>query len=271
VQEDVLIVDKQDFVCTIIFNRPEKRNALSAELLERFVEAMNDIDEDRSIRVIVVRGAGDEAFSAGYDIGAIRPNLKELPEPGTMGTDVVPGGNWLRLATDRITGHRCPVIGMINGLAMGAGCDVAAACDLRVAADTATFRIPVAKIGASYDPDAVQRLIDLVGVAAAKELLFTGNTIDANRAGEIGLVNQVVPAEELEAVTYGLASNIAGNAPLSVSASKLIISKVVKRSPLSEKDEEESMALLARCLNSYDLQEGVRAFKEKRAPRFEGR
>ena len=270
-RENVLIMEKHDFVCTITFNRPEKRNALSDELLTGFAAAMNAMSEDSSVRVVVLRGAGDKAFSAGYDIGGIPPTSHEDSGRLTKDRNAPFRGHPLRAATQSIINHPCPVIAMINGLAMGAGCQTAAVCDIRVAAETARFGMPPVKLGVIYDPEGIRHFVDLVGVAATKELFLTGDLIDAERAREIGLVNHVAAARELEAITYDLARRIAANAPLSVSGLKKIISKVVKKPPLSQEDEEEIEALVAKCTGSYDFQEGIRAFKEKRAPKFEGR
>lgn len=270
-QENVLVVEKHGFICTVSLNRPEKRNALSEELLQQLIRVMKTANDDPSVRVIILRGAGDKAFCAGYDIGQIPSDSREPQEEAIKDRGLTSGRNLLQAATESIVGHRCPVIAMIHGVAMGAGCDLAAACDLRLAADTARLGIPPVKLGVFYYPEGLQRIIDLVGPAAAKELFFTGDAIDAKRAGQIGLVNKVVAAKELESTTYDLAANIARNAPLSVSGLKVLISRLQKKPPLSQEDEELSKTLMARCLTSYDLQEGIRAFREKRPPKFEGR
>jgi len=270
-QESLLIVEKRDLVCTITLNRPEYRNALSDQLLGQLIEVMDNVNSDPLVRVVVIRGAGDQIFSSGYDIRGIQPASKDSAEKITEEREAPQRENMVRAAAESISRHRCPVIAMIYGAAMGAGVELAASCDLRMAADTAKFAVTPAKIGICYPLEGIWRFVGLMGVAATKELLFTGAPIDAKRAKEIGLINQVVEAKQLESVTYRLASQIANNAPLSVRGLKKLTSKLVEKPLLSPEDWEESNAVMTSCLHSYDLQEGIRAFMEKRPPKFEGR
>ena len=265
-QEDLLLVDKRDRICTISLNRPEKRNALSFELLESLTQVAGSLNDDLSVRVIVIRGVGDSAFSAGSDIDEVEPISQEAND----GAPVTPGDDWVRLATGAIADHRCPVIAMIYGPAIGAGCDLAAACDIRLAADNAVFGVPPARFGIFYHPEGIQRLIELVGVATAREMFFTGDFIDARTAKEIGLVNRVVPAAELESTTYSMAARIAANAPLTVSGFKRVIAAMAQDGRLSPESHEMTIEYMHRCLCSDDLSEGIAAFKERRAPHFSG-
>lgn len=270
-QENMITMQRQDLVCTISLNRPDKSNALCLELLKQLIEVLNATNDDPSVRVIVLRGAGDKIFSAGYDLVQLPSTAREWSDRMAEGGQTLPEEDLLKVAVESIINHRCPAIAMIYGPVMGSSCDLIAGCDLRLAADTARFGIPAVKRGVLYHPEGIQRLIDLVGVAGAKETLLTGDLIDAQRAKEIGLVNQVVAAKDLEDATYSLASRMARNAPLAVTGSKVLISKLLKKRSLSQEDEKESKALMARCFGSYDFQEGMRAFAEKRAPKFEGR
>ena len=261
----LLIVEKQDRICTITLNRPKKRNSLSPALLLELVEVMNSLNDDQETRVVVVRGAGNEAFSAGYDISDIPKG--QTPEEAEEFLKQNP----LLKGLEAISQYRYPVIAMINGFALGAGCEFASTCDLRVASDKSKLGMPPAKLGVLYSFTGHRRFVNLVWEANAKELFLTGRMVSAQRAKEMGLVNQVVSQDDLSSVTYNLAGEIAGNAPLSVSGSKILINKCVS-SP-TPTAEEESLAddLINHCMNSEDLKEGQRAFMEKRRPSFQGK
>jgi len=259
---NVLLVDKAENICTMTINRPERRNALNVEVLYRLGDTLTALKDDPEVRVVIIRGAGEKAFSAGMDIGRIPTVAEEAAQRGV---------NPIDYAMDSIISYPYPVIAMIYGAAMGAGCDLAVTCDLRIADDAARMGINPVKLGVVYPPSGIQRLINLVGLPRAKELFFTGRFIDTQRAKEIGLVNQVVPAEELSSVVYDMAREIAGNAPLAVSATKTIINKLLKYQRLSAEDEAEIMALIATVMTSEDAKEGPLAFLQKRKPEFKGR
>lgn len=164
-----------------------------------------------------------------------------------------------------------PVIAMIYGYCVGGGLELAVACDLRIAADTAKLGITPAKLGIVYLPTPLRRFLDVIGAAYTKELFFTGRLIDAHRAKEMGLVNQVVPEEELERYTYELAREIGENAPLSLKGIKLAITKLTGFERLSPEDAAYLEELRQRAMESEDLKEGRRAFQERRKPVFKGR
>lgn len=258
--EEVLLIEKEENICTITINRPERRNALSPEVLYRLGDALNALKDDREVRVVVLRGAGEKAFSSGFDLGGGAAALEEARK-----------GNPIDYAMGSIISYPCPVIAMIYGAAMGAGCDLAVTCDLRIAADTVRMGINPVKLGLVYPPSGIRRLINVVGLPRAKELFFTGRFIDAQRAKEIGLVNHVVPAEELPPFTYALAREIAENAPLAVSTTKAIFNRLLKYQRLSADDEAEIIALINTVLTSEDAKEGPTAFIQKRKPKFTGR
>lgn len=260
--KEVLLMERERNICTMTINRPERRNALSLELLHRLGDTFNALKDDRDVRVVVLRGAGQKAFSSGMDLqdAAATEELKVARED-----------NPINFAVGSIISYPCPVIAMIYGAAVGAGCDLAVACDLRIAADTAVMGINPVRIGRVYPPAGVQRLINVVGLSQAKEMFFTGRFIDAHRAKEIGLVDHVVAAEELSSFTYALAREIADNAPLAVSTTKAIFTKLLKHRRLNTEDEIEIMALIDIVERSEDAREGRQAFIEKRKPRFIGK
>lgn len=257
-EQDLLLVKNEAGVCTLTINRPEKRNALSQEIYSRLTEVFRSISEDGQTRVVVLRGAGEQAFSAGYDIS--RLGISEDYKNKDPMENVI-------LAIESCA---VPVIAMIYGYCIAAGCGLAIACDLRLAADNAQLGITAAKIGVVYPPSATLRLINLVGVAATKALLYTGRLVNAERAREIGLVDQVVPADCLARVTYDLAQEIADNSPLSVRSSKRIISRLIDCHNLNSRVREEFLALQKQATESHDHEEGTRAFSEKRKPVFRG-
>lgn len=253
---DVLLVERKDYICTVSINRPERRNALNPQVVHRIRETFSSIKPGGDIRVVILRGAGDKAFCSGADLEAI------------IGEE--DGGNILQRAIESVIACPCPVIAMIYGYAVGAGCDLAAACDFRIIADSARIGINPVKLGLVYFPKAIERFIRLIGIAYTKELFFTGKFFTAQRAQEMGLVHYVVPAEQLEDTTYALAREIAENAPLAVAGMKAIINKLLYQR-LSPEEEAEMRAIMESSWQTEDVQEGVRAFVEKRKPEFKGR
>ncbi|MDP2919551.1 MAG: enoyl-CoA hydratase-related protein [Dehalococcoidia bacterium] len=261
--EELVVVKKEENICTLIINRPQKRNSMNPETLLQLGDALNALKEDGQTRLVVIRGAGEEAFSSGYDIGRIGgASDQELTGPRR---------NPLAYGMNSVSGFPYPVIAMIFGYAVGAGLELAATCDLRFAAEGARLGITPAKLGVVYSPQGLQKFLNLVGVSQTKELFYTGRLIDAQRALEIGLVDHVRPAGELVKFTYDLAGEIAGNAPLSVSGTKTTIARLLKYQKLNPEDEDELRKLQAQAMSSEDLKEGQKAFLEKRKPRFTGR
>lgn len=253
---DVLLVEKKDYICTVSINRPERRNALNPEVVHRLRETFSSIKPGDDIRIVILRGAGDKAFCSGADLEAI------------IGEE--DGGNVLQRAIESVIACPCPVIAMIYGYAVGAGCDLAAACDFRIIADSARIGINPVKLGLVYFPKSIERFIKLIGVAYTRELFFTGKFFTAQRAKEMGLVHYVVPAEQLEETTYSLAREIAENAPLAIAGMKAIINKLLYQK-LSPEEEAEMRAIMESSWKTEDVQEGVRAFLEKRKPEFKGK
>jgi enoyl-CoA hydratase len=260
--EELLLVQKEGSICTLTINRPERRNSMNPEILLQLGDTLNSLKEEGAVRAVVIRGAGEESFSSGYDIGRISTGSRE--ETG-------PRRNPLEYGMASVLAYPYPVIAMIYGYAVGAGLELAVTCDLRLAADTARLGITPAKLGVVYNYTGILKFMNLVGVAQTKELFYTGRLITAQRAREVGLVDHVLPAQELAKATYDLAREIAENAPLSVSGTKTTISKLLSYQTLRPEDEAELRKLQAQAFLSEDLKEGQRAFMEKRKPKFTGR
>jgi enoyl-CoA hydratase/carnithine racemase len=203
----------------ITLNRPERHNALTLAMWRQFAEGVRAFGESAAGRVLVVCGAGERAFSAGADLHEIATH-RQTPDGAAAHHAVVED------AFRALTAIEQPVIAMIHGYCIGGGCELAVACDLRVADDRASFGIPAARLGIVLGVDELRRLASLVGVASAKEILVTGRRFDATEALRIGLVNQVVPADELEETTFALARQIAENAPTAVAATKALLNAV---------------------------------------------
>jgi enoyl-CoA hydratase len=263
--EELLLTERQENICTIILNRPERRNALSPLMLLQLVEILTKLREEGEIRCLVIRGAGDKAFSSGYDISDIPTSL--TPEQAAALKARSPFQDVLETVLD----FPYPVMAMLNGHAFGAGCDLALTCDIRIAADHAQMGIPAAKLGIVYQADGIQRLINTVGLANAKEIFFTGRSYGALQAKEMGLIQYVLPPDQLVPFTYDLAREISANAPLSLKGMKLIFNKGMKYQKLDPEDAREIETFRLQAFNSEDLKEGQRAFKEKRKPVFKGR
>jgi enoyl-CoA hydratase len=263
--EDWLLVEKKERICTIIFNRPEKRNALNILMLSQMVDTLGRIREEGEVRCVVIRGAGDKAFSSGYDISDIPTN--RTPEQ----TAALKSQSPFQSALKALLGFPFPVIAMINGHAFGAACDLAMTCDLRIAAENARMGLPPAKLGIIYQPDGILRMINTVGVANAKEIFLTGRSYAAPKAQEMGMVHYVLPQDQLASFTYEMAREISENAPLSLKGMKVIFNKIFLSQKLDPKDTEEIEALRLQAFNSEDIKEGQRAFKEKRKPVFKGK
>lgn len=256
-----IVYEKTDGVVTITIDRPHRLNALSVRAVNEMVTALTRASEDSVVRVVVITGAGN-AFCAGAD-------LKDAPDTMTpqMAHEVV--GLYLDLIV-AIRNVEKPVVAKVNGLAVGGGCCIALAADMRIASEEASFGLPFVKIGISgADMGATYLLPRLVGHGAATEMLMTGESIDAEEAYRIGMVNRVVPRDELDSATAEVVGRLASGPPLGLKFTKKALQASPDRDWRAQFDYEH-FAQVA-CLMTEDYQEGRRAFIEKREPVFQGR
>jgi enoyl-CoA hydratase len=258
-----LLMEKDGPIGWIVFNQPEKRNAVSQEMWEQMPAYVRDLQSDDAIRVVILRGAGDQAFVAGADISQFKDRRRNMADEEEYRRISARGQDSLSALTK-------PLLAMIHGYCVGGGVSIAIACDMRIAADDARFGVPAARLGLGYHYRGMDKLMKLVGPAYTKEIFFTARTdFSAQDALRMGLVNQVVPRAELEAFTRSYALRIAQNAPLTLGSAKTTVDQLLR--PEGERDYALLDKLIADCFNSQDYQEGVKAFSEKRRPQFHGR
>jgi methylmalonyl-CoA decarboxylase len=250
-----------DRIGILRMNRPEKHNALNGELMRAMTEGFDAL-ADADARAIILRAApGIKVWSAGHDID-------EIPEPRR---DPLGYFDALETLLRKVQDCPVPVIAMVEGSVWGGACDLCAACDMIVAARGSSFAMTPAKIGIPYNASGLVHFTNLLGVNKAKEMFFTAQPVSVEDAWNNGLVNHVVAAEELEPFTMKLAGTIAANAPLAVRAIKAEFRLLSRGHSIDAETAEQLQAVRRRVYDSADYEEGLRAFKEKRAPRFEGR
>ncbi len=255
-----LLVEASRGVATLTINRPARRNAITEGMWRQIASIAESLEEDPQVRVVIIRGAGREAFASGQDISEY-PQFAE-PETAARHSELV------EAAWESVEALSKPTIAMVFGWAMGGAGSLAISCDLRFAAENARFGVPSAKLGIVMPYFTVKRLIHLIGPASTKELLMTGSACDAKEALRLGLVNRVLPLEELEPFTYEVASRIAENAPISVRNAKRMVSFCFE--PESPELLETARAMRIQGFTSRDFREGMKAFLEKRKPHFSG-
>jgi enoyl-CoA hydratase/carnithine racemase len=253
---DLVRVERAGAVATLTMARPSQRNAVSARMLEELGEGLASLREDRVSRVVVLAGEGPD-FCAGADVGELAGARESLSGAGY--------GRMFEKVLAEIADHPLPVIARVQGAALGAGCQLAVACDLAVASTDARFGIPSARLGIVINIENIERLVLAVGPKRAGEMLFTGRVLSGVEAAASGLVNRAVPDEELASATAELAASVAEAAPMSVRGSKMGI-----RVALSNVGLAEFHAMSAGAFASDDLREGLAAFKERRKPEFGG-
>jgi len=259
-----LIVDRPaDAVARLRIDNPERRNALDHEILDAIAEALPALDHGIKTRCVLITGA-PPVFSAGYDIAAIPDETFERDAEALV-------AHPFHAAIEAIANHPWPTVAALNGHCLGGGLELAVTCDLRICATGAKLGMPPAKLGLIYGHTGLKRFLETIGLARTKELFMTGRNYSAARAERIGLVNEVVADEELEAASVELAALIAANAPLSVRGNKQAIGLLNSSPELSQQQEAGLIALRESSFASEDLREGIRAFGEKRRPKWTGR
>ncbi len=257
-----MLAEKDGAIGRIIFNNPARHNAVSLDMWQAVARIMEDFDADDAIRVIVLSGAGGKAFVSGADISEFKE--RRANEEAAAAYSKIS-----EAARTRLSETLKPTIAMIRGYCIGGGLATALNCDIRIAAEGSRFGVPAARLGLGYAYDGIKKLIDLVGPAFAREIFFTARQFTAEEALSMGLINRLVPGDELEGYVKNYCDMIAGNAPLTIRAAKQIAREALKNE--SERDMALCKRVVDECFASQDYTEGRTAFMEKRRPVFTGR
>jgi enoyl-CoA hydratase/carnithine racemase len=250
-------------VARLTISNPERRNALDHEILGAIAEALPPLAEGIEHRCLVFTGA-PPVFSAGYDIADIPESSFETDAEALV-------AHPFHAAMEAVSAHPYPTVAAVNGHCLGGGLELAVRCDLRVASTEAKLGMPPAKLGLIYGHTGLERFIEVVGVARTRELFLVGRNYDGAAAERMGLVNEAIPVGDVEGRALELAAEIAGNAPISMRGNKRAIETLARNPVLTEEQERELVELRRSCFASEDFREGVRAFGEKRKPRWTGR
>jgi len=257
-----LLARREGALGWLILNNPARHNALSLEMYEALGRRVEEFAGDPEIRAIIVTGEGGRAFASGADIS-------EFEEKRATRADIARYDEISDAASLKLEHCEKPTIAMISGYCIGGGLDLASRCDFRIASEDSSFGVPAARLGLGYGFVDVKRLVDIVGPAYAREILYTGRRFTAAEALQMGLLHRVVPAGELPGAVGALAETLAANAPLTIRAMKRCIAEAVK--DRAERNTEACRELVEACFASADYAEGRRAFMAKRKPVFRGR
>jgi enoyl-CoA hydratase/carnithine racemase len=259
IQTQDVLFERRGQVAWLTFNRPQSRNAMTFEMYEAIEHVCDEVEADPDIRVLVLTGAGDKAFVAGTDISQF--------QVFTNAQDALEYESRMDRVLTRLESVQRPTIAAIRGFAVGGGAAIAAACDMRICAPDAKFGVPIARtLGNCLSTNGYARLIDLIGPARTKALIFTASMVSADDALAIGLANEVVESEQLEARVTEIAEQIARHAPITIQVTK----EAVRRIMLHRRQQRDEELILQAYL-SEDFKEGVSAFLEKRKPEWRGR
>ena len=259
----LLLDHPAEAVARLRIANPERRNALDHEILAAIAQALPRLDDGIATRCVLITGS-PPLFSAGYDIAEFTEDAFEDEAEALV-------AHPFQAAMEAIVAHPWPTVAAINGLCLGGGLEMAVSCDLRIAAAGATLGMPPAKLGLIYGPTGLRRFLETIGLPRTREMFFTGRRLDAARAEEIGLVNEVVEDERIDEAGVSLATEIAASAPLSVRGNKRVIDVLAANPVLSDAQEEELVELRRSCFGSADFREGITAFAEKRKPAWTGK
>ncbi|MDA1188868.1 MAG: enoyl-CoA hydratase-related protein [Chloroflexi bacterium] len=258
-----ILLEKADGIATVTLNRPKQRNAISYQGWLELDRIFKQLESDASVKVVVLTGAGDDAFSSGADI-------KDFDQYRSDSKKAKVYAAAFEGAMDALEALSKPTICLIKGFCVGGGCELSMAADLRIAADNSSFGIPVAKLGILIGYGEMRRLLNLVGPGNAAQILYTGRMMDASEAHRIGLVNIVQPLGNIHDFIYTLAREMVPLAPLTQSRHKVIMQTTLKNLALENLTPEQQFLPLTN-FDSEDFHEGRRAFIERRKPEFKGR
>ncbi len=258
---DKILTEQNGEIARIIFNQPEKRNAVSLEMWEAVEAAATRFAADPTVRILILSGAGGKAFVSGADISKFETERASAEAVAHYNATT-------KRVYDMIEAFPKPTIAQIDGFCIGGGVALSLCCDLRICGESSNFAVPAAKLGLGYGFPGIKRLVDVVGPSFAKEIFFTARRFNAEEARVMGLVNRVVPDDQVGKIAEETAQMIAANAPMTVESVKYIVSQTV--APESARDLAECDARVLACFESADYIEGRRAFLEKRKPNFVG-
>ena len=259
---DKMLARKDGPVGHLIFNNPERRNAVSLEMWQAAADILDDFVTDEAIRVVVLSGAGGKAFVSGADISKFEDERSNEEAIARYNAAV-------ERANSTVYEFPKPTIAMIQGYCIGGGLGLALCCDLRICSEESRFAVPAARLGLGYAYPGLKRMVDVVGPSFAKEIFYTARQFDAREAAAMGLVNRILPAADLENFVTDYADTIGNNAPLTIAGVKFIVNEVVKDA--DKRDLARCAEMVKRCFASQDYIEGRRAFMDKRKPVFTGR
>lgn len=260
-----LLLERREDIGFLTLDRPDKGNALNATLLESISAVLRDLEGEGVTRCVVVRGSGEKGFSVGMDLHEMAASTAE------ENLALIGAGGPLRRALDSIESFPFPVIAMIRGYAAGAACELAMACDIRVGGGSSRMGMPPARLGVVYPPEGLRRFVRTVGLSCTRNLFLAARYFDAGESLRMGMLDYLVPDEELETFTVELAQTVAENAPLSQAGHKRSLRILEDHGWLDSAGRAEIDSLMDGAMRSEDAAEALRAFSEKRRPHFEGK
>lgn len=262
--EKTLVCEVADHVATLILNRPAKKNAMSPALVDRLQTKLEKLEHQSDARAVIIRGAGNEAFCAGYDISSL-----PLADAAQERLDLR-NANPVEALFEAVHRFPYPVIAMLNGHAFGAGYELAICCDMRIAAEDIRIGMPPAKLGLVYPWTGLKRFVAAIGLASTRQLFYSGRAFEGAQLAKMQLADIILPQAELEAFTYRMAADISANAPLALKGTKRILNLLQQSTVLDPEAVSEAEKLTLDSFASRDLKEGRKAFLEKRKPVFRG-